>query len=198
MRAVARGTLFIDELAQLDDHGQARLLEIIEESSVRVIGATTADLDAAVEEEGFSDSLFQALSCARVEVPPLRERAGDIVLLARKFWVELGGAGKLPADFLAGLARHRWPGNVTELRERVLARIVHGSYDAAELPENADFASLTRGDLPFSRARQAMLAAFEQRYVANLLERHDGNVTRAAAASGLALRYFQRIKSRRM
>jgi DNA-binding NtrC family response regulator len=195
LRAAAGGTLFIDELAELDAEAQRALLVAISTTTARVVGATTTDLDAAVEEGRFSEELFRAFSASRVEVPPLRERRGDVLLLARRYWVELGGEGKLPADFLVGLTRHRWPGNLNELRERVLQRIALGA-EEERAPDDASFSRLADGAVPYSRARRAVLAAFDQRYVSSLLARHEGSVARAAAASGLALRYFQRIKAR--
>jgi DNA-binding NtrC family response regulator len=191
------GTLFVDEAAELGPSAQRALIRAIESRALRVIAATARDLDRAVDEGHFDDGLFKRLAPSRVELPPLRERIGDVALLARRFWVELGGRGALPEDFLPRLAEHRWPGNVRELRAAVVKRLASSPEGAHEPPANVDtLAAIAVSDMPFSRARQALIDEFEKRYVANILAKHGGNVSRAAAASGLALRYFQVLKAR--
>jgi DNA-binding NtrC family response regulator len=192
------GTLFVDEAADLGTGAQAALNRAIQSKAVRVIAATTRDLDRAAEGGHFDDALLRQLAESRVELPPLRERVGDVGLLARRFWLELGGTGGLPDDFLPRLADHRWPGNVRELRAMVVKRLA-SSPEGTPTPakENTDLlAAIAVSDMPFSRARQAIIDEFEKRYVANILAKHNGNVSRAAAASGLALRYFQVLKAR--
>jgi two-component system, NtrC family, response regulator HydG len=206
------GTLFVDEIGNASkSQGQAALLEAIDksgESGVRLVAATARDLDRAVDDGHFEDALFRRLAASRVELPPLRERAFDVAVLARRFWVELGGNGPLPEDFLTGFAEHRWPGNIRELRSAVVKRIASqgDSPDAAQSTAGSSsssssepmdsLAAIAVSDMPFSRARQAIIDEFEKRYVANILKKHGGNVSRAAAASGLALRYFQVLKAR--
>jgi DNA-binding NtrC family response regulator len=191
------GTLFVDEAADLGREGQAALLRAIEGKALRVIAATARDLDRHVDEGHFDDALFKHLAPSRVELPPLRERVGDVALLARRFWVELGGKGVLPDDFLPRLADHRWPGNVRELRAAVVRRLASSPEGATPPRDDTDaLAAIAVSDMPFSRARQAIIDEFEKRYVANILAKHKGNVSRAAAASGLALRYFQVLKAR--
>jgi two-component system, NtrC family, response regulator HydG len=197
------GTLFIDEIGNTSKAAQAALLEAIEKSGVRLVVATTRDLDRAVDDGHFDDALFRRLAASRVELPPLRERSSDVAVLARRFWIELGGNGPLPDDFLSGFADHRWPGNIRELRSAVTKRIAEQAdsppttqeSSSSDTPTDA-LAAIAISDMPFSRARQAIIDEFEKRYVANILKKHNGNVSRAAAASGLALRYFQVLKAR--
>jgi DNA-binding NtrC family response regulator len=130
-----------------------------------------------------------------------------VPLLARRFAEELGGAGAVVPDALIeAWELERFPGNVRELRNRVarylalgdLAREPPGGGQsiASRVPDRDPFADALGGDLPWADAKQRVLDAFEGRYVRHLLERHDGNVTRAASAAGIARRYFHRLKAR--
>jgi DNA-binding NtrC family response regulator len=127
------------------------------------------------------------------------------VALARVFWADLGGAGGLPDDFAARFDTHPWPGNVRELRIAVEDRLLHGgdtSADAEQIRRSRAAATdalskVIESDLPFVDARHAVIAEFEKRYVDRALERSGRSVARAAAASGVAPRYFQLLRSRR-
>lgn len=201
------GVLFIDEIANLSRAAQVKLREIITTiRDVRIIAATRRDLDRDVAEGKFDDSLFFALAAGRVELPPLREREGDVAILARQFWSELAaGAGaspELPEDFLPRFQHYPWPGNVREVRSTVLARMTLGELGPAYRSQEAkqrglDFlATVIEEDLPFPTARERVVSEFERRYVERVLARHGGNVTQAARASGVAHRYFQLVKAR--
>ena len=218
------GTLLIDEIGDLDVELQAKLLRALERSEVRRIGgkswirvdvrvlaATRRDLDQEVAAGRFRDDLFYRLAVARIELPPLRHRAGDVDLLARTFWKRLASAGEAaPEDFFARLASYTWPGNVRELFNAVSRRVALGDLGDmdgtfARPPSSSASANALGGDaiasilaenLPFPRAREKLVEAFERRYVEDVLQRHGGNVARAAAASGIARRYFQIIQAR--
>jgi DNA-binding NtrC family response regulator len=136
----------------------------------------------------------------------LRARRGDVALLARHFWRELGGAGELPYDLVQRCESYRWPGNVRELYNEIVRRVALGialppARASAPPPPPAaagsDFLdSVLALDLPLPRARERVLDEFQRRYVERVLARHGGNVTRAAAASGIAHRYFQILRAR--
>ena len=218
------GTLFIDEIGDLELSLQAKLLRAIEKkevqrigserwqrADVRVIAATRRDLDREVQAGRFRDDLFYRLAIARIELPPLRNRPGDVGLLARHFWRTCGGEGAPPERFLSTLEAYAWPGNVRELYNSVVRRVALGELESLESAEDAAQASpvaspggppddeierILACELPFPRARDELLARFEHRYIERLLSRYGGSVTRAAAASGIALRYFQRIRAR--
>ncbi len=223
------GTLFIDEIGDLPMALQSKLLRAIErlqvtrvggrnpiDLDVRVLAATRRDLDAMVQRGEFRDDLYHRLAVARIQLPPLRERHGDIAYLAGHFWQQLGGGlGGLPAALLARWVRDPWPGNVRELRNAVARVIAVGDLTdllppasvPPELPSaaRADAAQRTRSDaiamvlardLPLADARQVIVSNFEQRYLDHLLEQNGGNVTRAAAAAGIARRSFQRLRAR--
>jgi DNA-binding NtrC family response regulator len=213
-----KGTLFIDEIGELDLALQPKLLRAIERAEVRRIGgrqwtsvnvrvlaATRRDLDREVQAGRFRDDLFFRLAVGRIELPPLRNRRKDISLLAAHFWRELGGdPAALTGDLLSRLADYDWPGNVRELRNAIAHRIALGDFSMpSKGPGQAGTSSKGDGiqaildlDLPFPIARDKIIALFEQRYVGQVLARHGGNVTRAAHASGVGRRYFQTIRGR--
>ncbi|WP_394831887.1 sigma 54-interacting transcriptional regulator [Pendulispora rubella] len=214
------GTLLIDEIGDLDIALQAKLLRAIERSEVqrvgaekfvrvdvRVMAATRRDLDKEVQAGRFRDDLFYRLAVARIELPPLRERRGDVQVLGRYFWEQLGGTDKpIPDDLLRRFEEYAWPGNVRELHNAVARRLALGDLaemrpsvppsPAAAPPEGDALRETLAMDLPFPEARHRVMNAFERAYVERVLAKHGGNVVRAAAASGIARRYFYVIKSR--
>jgi DNA-binding NtrC family response regulator len=227
------GTLLIDEIGDLDLALQPKLLRAIErhelrriggnrsvQLDVRILAATRRNLDREVEAGRFRDDLFHRLAVARVELPPLRRRRGDVAVLAHAFCRALGGGkASIPPETLARWERHTWPGNVRELRNAVARMLALGDLavshtgfpaegvaerdaisHAAESPPWASVADVTRraieAGLPLVRARQEVINAFESAYLAAILERHGGVVTRAAAACGIARRHFQRLRAR--
>jgi two-component system response regulator HydG len=218
------GTLLIDEIGDLDLPLQAKLLRAVERSEVRRVGASKAvrcdvrllaatrrDLEREVQQGRFRDDLFHRLVVARVELPPLRKRREDIPLLALHFWQSLGGAGGgPPRELVDAWADMSWPGNVRELRNAVARRIALGDLDhsarrgqgSAALAPGAGADDLEIDDvlgmsLPYPKARREVLDSFVRRYVARALESGGGNVAQAAAASGIARRYFQLLRDRR-
>ncbi len=201
------GVLFIDEIGNLPREVQSTLREKMSQArDVRIVAATRRDLDRDVAQGRFDDDLFFLLAAGRIELPALRDREGDVAILARHFWSELapstGAAGELPEDFLPRFEHYPWPGNVRELRSAVLARMTMGelgpTYRSDEAKQQGlDFLSaVIEEDLPFPTARERVVSEFERRYVERVLARHNGNVTQAARASGVAHRYFQLVKAR--
>jgi DNA-binding NtrC family response regulator len=210
------GTLLIDEIGDLDLALQPKLLRVIERSEVRRVGgaqpiqvdvrilaATRRDLDREVAAGRFRDDLFHRLAVARVELPPLRRRRGDVVVLAQHFATELGGEdASLPPTVLWRFSDYGWPGNVRELRNAVarylaIGELYAGARGSEMSPaEGSLLERILELGLPLAEARRRLLDEFEPLYVAHMLRLHGGNVTRAAAASGVARRYFQILKSR--
>ena len=215
------GTLLIDEIGDLGLALQPKLLRAIERGEVqrvggdrwikvdvRVIAATRRDLDREIQEGRFRDDLFFRLAIARIELPPLRRRTGDVGVLTRKFWADLGGdPGAFPYALIAQFEKYAWPGNVRELHNAVMRHVALGEVSIEDDPSNPGdvgevavahdpVAEVLAERLPFPRARDRVLHAFERRYVEQVLGEHGGNVGKAAAASGIALRYFQMIRAR--
>jgi transcriptional regulator with PAS, ATPase and Fis domain len=212
------GTLFIDEIGELDPALQPKLLRALDRSEVRrlggtewlrvdvrVVAATRRDLEKEIQGGRFRDDLFYRLAVARIELPPLRERQGDIALLAQAFWDRLGPGGAIPHDLVLRFESYAWPGNVRELRNAVAKRIALGDLggDAeatvrpALAPEGDVVARVLGMDLPLGQARDLVVEEFERRYLQKMMARHEGDATRAAAAAGVARRYFQLLRSKR-
>jgi transcriptional regulator with GAF, ATPase, and Fis domain len=216
-------TLFLDEVGDMPPSMQAALLRVLEEQKVtrlgdtverpvrfRLIAATHKDLTAEVAAGRFrSDMLFRLRELV-ITLPPLRERGGDVVLLAtlflRQMEHQLGLAPhELGRAALEALRRHGWPGNVRELRAAARraavlcdARVVepaHLQLDPAPAASGAAPAhrDSTGGppDRPLAEARDAFVAE----YVAAVLDRHGGNREAAAAALGISLRSLYRYLS---
>ena len=150
MELAGSGTLLLDEVQQLPLTLQPKLLRVLEERRVRrlggtqevsidcrIIAATNISLELAVQQKQFREDLFYRLHVLRLDLPPLRERSGDIEVLARHFLAEDSRergrpAKKLSPDALAALRVHAWPGNVRELRN-VIERAVLLSADSPEI-----------------------------------------------------------------
>jgi DNA-binding NtrC family response regulator len=214
------GTLMIDEIGDLDLNLQPKLLRAIERSEVRrvggeksirvdvrIIAATRRDLDREIEAGRFRDDLFHRLAVARIELPPLRERRGDVEELTVAFCHDLGADPNelLRSEQFARWQAYRWPGNVRELRNAVMRY--------AALGELGEFAEATTGapnarpgddiidsvlaqGLPLAASRKLVVEQFEQRYIEHVLDKHNGVVTHAAKAAGIARRHFYRVGQR--
>ncbi|MBI5532036.1 MAG: sigma 54-interacting transcriptional regulator [Deltaproteobacteria bacterium] len=219
-----KGTLLIDEIGDLDISLQPKLLRAIQRMEVtrvggsrplkvdvRVMAATRRDLDKEVQGGRFRDDLFFRLNVARIELPPLRRRRGDVEILVRQFWKLLGGQTQVSPALLQAFLDYDWPGNVRELRNTVARHIALGDLARFERPStrpppmdgspesgpSQDFIDqIANSSLPFPFARQQVMEEFERRYLEVALKRHGGNVTKAAAASGIARRYFHMLKAR--
>jgi two-component system, NtrC family, response regulator HydG len=212
------GTLLIDEVGELELPVQAKLLRVLERGEVRPLGSartlkldvrllftTRRDLDREVQAGRFRDDLFFRIAVARVEVPPLRRRGGDVEHLLRHFWRELGGdLQHVDARLLRSLSAYAWPGNVRELKSTVAQRLALGDLAPAPQQPSPSHAAGARDwldqlldrRLPLPQARREVLDVFLSRYVERVLAEHGGNVSKAAAASGLARRYFQILRAR--
>jgi two-component system, NtrC family, response regulator HydG len=216
------GTLLLDEIGDLDLPLQAKLLRAIERSEVqrvggnrwikvdvRVLSATRRDLDREIQAGRFRDDLFYRLAVTRIELPPLRKRAGDALVLARHFWARIAPRGApFPVDFAQRIESYAWPGNVRELANSVARRVAIGEeapIHSVRPPSDGAPTSARGGDaieavlaqdLPLPRARERVVEEFERRYVQRVLAAHNGNVSVAAAASGIARRYFQILRAR--
>ena len=201
------GTLFLDEVGELPLELQPKLLRVLEarefrrvggnkvlHADVRVIAATTRDLQREVERGKFREDLYFRLAVVPIAVPSLRERIEDVPLLAKRILDASAGADApltLPDDTLAALRAHDWPGNVRELRN-VLERAAYLARAAGDtelrlvgLPAkkataaSEEILSFDPGQ-SYRETRGKFEALFEQRYVKWLLGRHNGNVSAAA------------------
>ena len=210
------GTIFLDELGELDRQLQPRLLRVLETGQVkavgaaqyrkvdvRVVAATNRDLVAETRAGAFREDLYHRLAVVQVHLPPLRERSEDVPLLARHF-VEVVSErlGREPplldALALEALGAYEWPGNVRELRN-VIDRALSLDPEAPVLDlgrlalGTQEGRPLVDASLPFRQAKEHLIAAWERDYITSLLSRSGGNVTSAARQAGMDRVYLHRL-----
>ena len=208
------GTIFLDEVADMSLMTQAKVLRILQEQrfsrvggtemldvDVRVIAATNKDLEQEIEMGRFREDLYYRLNVIPFRVPALRERAGDVPMLAREFLGEFcAEAGvkvkKITARAMRALQAHSWPGNVRELRnlmERLVIMTPGPSIDLGDLPDAVTTPSDAGGEAPtLDEARRS----FEREFLVARLVEHGWNISRTAEAIGIARESLSRkIKS---
>jgi DNA-binding NtrC family response regulator len=213
------GTVYLSNLCDLPGPTQERLLAALERRpieradrstlapvDVRWIAGSRRDVDREVQRGRFSEALANAFARARVELPPLRVREGDVRLLADYFWKRLDVGDRVIAPVVMNrFENYRWPGNVRELEQAVagLATTGDDNYDPVASFRSSDDENigevaerLLEADLPLIQARTVLGEEFDRRYLLKILAVHSGNVSRAAAASGIARRYFQTLKTK--
>lgn len=203
-RKADTGTLFLDEIGDMPVGVQTRLLRVLQEGvvqpvgsekgiqvDVRVISATHQDLEASIDEHLFRQDLYFRLKGIELTVPPLRQRQEDVLLLARRF---LSDGQTLTSDAVKAIYQHNWPGNVRELKQRVQsASVMADSHDitAGDLNLQATADADERSglqeylELPFSEAKQKLVADFERLAITEALSAEDGNVSGAARRLGI-------------
>jgi DNA-binding NtrC family response regulator len=207
------GTLFLDEINELDRELQVKLLRVLQEkefervggnvtfkTDVRIIAATSQDLNQAVQSGHFRDDLFYRLNVIPVRVPPLRARKGDIPLLLEHFFDktarEMGRRTPvLSEEVLAALTDYRYPGNVRELAnivERLMTICPDGKIGLQDLPKevldesaHAPHAATVLTALPSGGAR---LSQVEKELILKTLEIASGNKSVAARMIGITRR----------
>lgn len=209
----AGGTVFLDEIGELPLAVQGKLLRSIEEKvvdriggrapvavDVRVVAATNKDLKAAVENGEFRGDLFFRLAVFPIEIPPLRDRGADVVLLARHFAAEYGKElrgreAQLTVDSEAAVRQHRWPGNVRELENAIERACIlsdtmmleprdlglgTSGADESELLQSLDLSGT------LSDVGQRALRLVERRKIADVLQANLGNKSKTAEDLGVS------------
>ncbi len=211
------GTLFLDEIGEIDSQTQVKLLRALSERTiervgsnspvkvdVRVIAATNRKLAEMVKEGTFREDLYFRLNVLGIEMPPLRERKEDIVLLANSFLVEFAKENQRPEkplseEAIRRLCAYEWPGNVRELRTAIEHAVVMSNQDKLDIQHLPDF--ITGGGHRFgSQSEKNTLApemefnlhALEQRAIQGALRETDENRTKAAELLGISRRTLQR------
>jgi DNA-binding NtrC family response regulator len=213
------GTLFLDEVDALGPAAQVKLLRFLQtweyrplgssrtrRADLRICAATNADLAGLVAERRFRQDLFYRLDILRLHLPPLRERPGDVALLARRFLDRYAARhGRAPLRFapeaLTRLARHAWPGNVRELEAVVQRAVLLSSgpvlqaedLDLPALASDAAAAESGPGGASLRRVRARAVEQAERSCLIEALAAHAGNVSRAARSVGKERRTFQRL-----
>jgi two-component system NtrC family response regulator len=201
IETAAGGTLFLDEIGELPASVQVKLLRFLQEkcfqrvggrqeihSDARVLAATNRNLQESVASGKFREDLYFRLAVVVVKVPPLRDRGGDILQVAKAFLHNYGGEYAKPGltfapDSLQALSLHRWPGNVRELRNRVQRAVImaDGKRVTARDLELTDALSALRPQT-LKEARESV----EREMVQDALRRHKGKVTAAALELGVS------------
>ena len=194
------GTLFLDEIANTSVAVQAKFLRVLEtgeiqrvgssmvrRADVRILSATNANLDYAVAQGRFREDLYYRLNTVEIPLPPLRDRAGDIPLLAAHFLERQSARYGRPgttfsAEASRALLRHPWPGNVREL-EHTVERAILMSRGSVIGVEDLGLRRAAGGSLPLEELK---LGEVERHLIERALEHHDGNVSRAAEKLGLS------------
>lgn len=212
------GTLFLDEIGEIDATTQVKLLRALSERTiervgsnttvkvdVRVIAATNKNLATLVEAGDFREDLYFRLNVVRIEMPPLRQRTDDIVLLTggflKEFAEENGRSIKpLTDEALTLLRHHTWPGNVRELRTAIEHGVVMSNdpvIDVRHLPNSLQGGSPTPqpssdGKITLAGPPEFNLHALETQAIRSALSEAGGNRTRAAELLGISRRTLQR------
>ncbi len=203
-------TLFLDEIGELPLDVQPMLLRALESGEVtrvggnapkrvkvRVIAATNRDLSDEVAAARFREDLYFRLAVVTLEVPPLRDRAADIPLLAATF-AKAEGLGALPDDVVAELATRPWPGNVRELKNAVRAFAALGEVPDATRARAANdldgaIALVVDPSRPYAEQKEEIAGRFTRIYLEQVLQEAGGNQTEAARVAGLDRGYFGRL-----
>jgi two-component system NtrC family response regulator len=195
-----RGTLMLDEIGDLPQSLQAKLLRFLQERTierlggrqeipvdVRIVCATHQDLKACIREGRFREDLYYRLAEIVVTIPPLRSRIGDAALLAHAFVRRFAAENKrtltLGEDALASIAAHTWPGNVREMENCIKRAVIMA--DGATLTA-ADIGLETADSAPENLDLRGIRDAAERQAVITALSRSNGNVVRAAELLGVS------------
>ena len=202
----ASGTLFLDEIGDMSLSGQSKMLRVLEDKTVvrvggstpirtdaRVIAATNQGLAKMVEDKSFRQDLYFRLNVVTIELPPLRDRGDDIILLGEHFLADFAlAAGRRRPTFSAAarkaLLSHSWPGNIRELRNMMerLAYLTTGTrIDEEDVKLNLLGGSTGGLQVPDDLALTDATTRFQQDYIRRAVERSRGNMSAAAERLGL-------------
>jgi transcriptional regulator with GAF, ATPase, and Fis domain len=205
--AASGGTLFLDEIGELSPAGQAKLLRVLEDKvitrvgsekpipiDVRVIAATNKDLVKLIQEKKFREDLYFRLTVVTLNLPPLRERGDDVVILANHFLDQFAHQiGRLPPSLSASaqqrLKSHSWPGNVRELRN-LMERISYLTH--ADCVEESDLAFVNSpgsssdvANVPANMQLTQATDEFQRQYIQRHVDLAQGNLAQAAKQLGM-------------
>jgi two-component system response regulator AtoC len=214
------GTFFMDEVCELPANLQVKMLRMLQDqllrrvggnelikTDVRLISATNQDIQEALNNEQLREDFYYRLNVVNIHVPSLRERDGDIILLANYFLNQkLKSSSKEVIGFtdeaLEKLEEYNWPGNVRELEnviERAVTLVKGDLITATELPlaiQSRKSSSDSFYDLTLVQAKQNAIDQTEKKYLIYLLKKHKGNVTKIASEANMTRRNIHRMLNR--
>jgi len=200
--AAIGGTLFLQDVSELPASTQARLARIARDGEVRIDGAVVATmcrliasaspgLDADVHAHRFRGDLYRRLSATRIDLPPLRDRAEDVPLLAQRLLDDCAAPGSPARSFtqtaLALLGALTWPGNLAELRDAIHRVVAETDAAVIQVEHVLPALRLLRAPAPFvpsGNLREARLR-FEREYIAAVLQHHGWRMAEAAQTLGI-------------
>jgi two-component system response regulator HydG len=216
-----RGTLFLDEIAEMRLSLQAKLTRALEERAIRrlgdsserpadarVVAATHRDIEGMAADRSFREDLWYRLNVAALRIPPLRERRDDIEFLASHFLRERSPTrGRKITGFttaaISAMEAYEWPGNVRQLRaavERACVLSANERIDVGDLPPEVvgivRRESTSLADLTWSEAVEQGRITTARSYLEEVLQRHGGRVSEAAAHAGVERESFYRLLRR--
>ena len=202
-----RGTILLDEISEMNTFLQAKILRILQESEVdriggnrpipidvRVIATTNRDLAAWVAKGEFREDLYYRLNVINITLPPLRERPGDVELLARHFLGKFSAENERPVraiseQAMAWLKSQEWRGNVRELKNSLERAVLVSSQPTLDLVEfSVSPGSAKEPDCGGMEPPSLCLKDMEQRFISKALEKTQGNRTHAAKILGISIR----------
>ncbi|MBN1479592.1 sigma-54-dependent Fis family transcriptional regulator [candidate division KSB1 bacterium] len=219
IEAAQGGSLFLDEVTELDPHLQTKLLRFLQERQIRrvgghetiaidlrIIAATNDNPQNAVRQKRLREDLYYRLNVVPLEMPPLRERKQDIPLLVRHFINKYAPtssyeiAGITP-EAMQCLKRHEWPGNVRELQnviEQAISLMTHQMIDTSDLPEELYlFPNLeiqqSGSAKKYKDFKEIYFKHAGRQYFENLLKRCHGNISETARLAGVSRRTIYRL-----
>ena len=201
IEAAQGGTLFLDEIGELSPNLQAKLLRFLQEQRIervggregilvdaRVLAATNTDLDQALKDGRFREDLYYRLGVVTITLPPLRDREGDILLLAKAFLQRFSLDIKkriqtFTTQAIRAIERHSWPGNIRELENRVKRAVIMA--DGTKVTP-ADLELTSPHDRYHGRGLKEAREALERDMIHRALTRNKRNLTRAASELGIS------------
>lgn len=207
------GTVFLDEIGEMNVSMQAKLLRAIQEKEirrvggkvnipldVRIISATNKELEQEIRRGGFREDLFYRLNVIRINLPPLRDRGNDIKTLAEFFVMKYSESTGIAVDGISRpalklLMNYTWPGNVRQLEsviERSVLMAESSIIEPADLPSEITSTSLMAGGLPFDLPPEGLnMEELEKVLIGKAMERADWVIGKAASLLGMSYKTLQ-------
>jgi DNA-binding NtrC family response regulator len=215
------GTIFLDEIGDMALDTQAKVLRVLQERriervggsesievNVRILSATHRDLQKEIRESRFREDLYYRINVVEIEIPPLRQRAGDVRLLAEHFLRHFARRHGIQVtnfhpDAMKLLLDYEWPGNVRELinvvercvvlcgQEEITRDVLPAEIQNAETRTYGIKELLDHGDVSFQEAKQKVVRAFERDFILEALKANDWNISQTAVKMGMKRQYLQ-------
>lgn len=199
-----QGTIFLDEIGEINANMQVKLLRVLQEQSfervggehtlqvdVRVIAATNKNLQKEIAAGRFREDLYYRLSVVNIEMPPLKERKEDIVSLAQKFLYQMGKThNKTEIQGFSKQAMHlithySWPGNIRELKNCIESAVVMSTSPYIEIEDLPDSLQISSGEKKITLPLDISLKEYEQTIIQTTLDRHQWNKSKVAGILGI-------------